>query len=167
MISRSKSRTETTTLGFIPSRLLAGTGTTIGGQSSITLSDSSFNIALKWDGVSNWIISSYYNGSKTITGPSYLLINSSGSILCIDFKLHRLSQTILAKGKHNETSSNRSTHGFDCVTRVRRQRVHQQSSPMAACAAWGWREDNPVRLYDESWSCVNAETLSSRQAKKM
>ena len=67
-----------------PITLLAGTGATIGGQSSLTLSDSSFDIALKWDGVSNWIIASYYNGSKTITSPSYLLVNSSGTILSTD-----------------------------------------------------------------------------------
>jgi hypothetical protein len=67
-----------------PVTLVAGAGATIGGQSSLTLSDNSFAISLKWDGVSNWVISSYYNGSKSITNPSYLLVNSSGMILSTD-----------------------------------------------------------------------------------
>lgn len=67
-----------------PVTLVAGVGATIGGQTSLTLSDNSFDINLKWDGISNWIIASYYNGSKTITNPSYLLVDSSGTILSID-----------------------------------------------------------------------------------
>jgi hypothetical protein len=57
-----------------PVTLVAGPYSSIGGQSSITLSDNSFNIALKWDGLSNWVVTSYYNGTKTIPQPPLALV---------------------------------------------------------------------------------------------
>lgn len=64
---------------------LAGIGiVTIGGNATLTLSDNFFNITLVWDGFSNWIITSYYNGNKSVVGPSYMLTEDGNIILTED-----------------------------------------------------------------------------------
>ena len=63
-----------------PVTLVGGNGSTIGGGTSLTLSDNFFNISLKWDNIANWIITNYYGGDKSVAPPSYLM-TESGSIL--------------------------------------------------------------------------------------
>lgn len=56
---------------------------TIGGNASLPLSDDFFTIVLKWDGSSNWIIVSYYDGSKS-AGPNNFLLSDDGQVLTDD-----------------------------------------------------------------------------------
>ena len=70
------------TAGTYHVTLMAGSGATIGGASSLVLSDNFFNISLKWYNFANWIVTDYYNGAKSVTAPSYLLF-SAGTIFAV------------------------------------------------------------------------------------
>lgn len=48
---------------------------TIGGNGTLQLSDDFFNISLKWDNLSNWIVTGYYPGTHTTSPPAYLLVS--------------------------------------------------------------------------------------------
>ena len=59
-----------------PITLTTTGGGTIGGRTSLILSDNFFNISLKWDNLANWIITSYYSGSKSLAPTAYALVKT-------------------------------------------------------------------------------------------
>ena len=59
-----------------PITLTTTGGGTIGGRASLVLSDNFFNISLKWDNLANWIITSYYSGSKSMAPTAYALVKT-------------------------------------------------------------------------------------------